>query len=353
MKNIKLKSTLLPLIVALPTFAANAGDTVTKAELQQELKALSERLAELEKQEAPKAKPAASGTSLSFYGSLRPTFGVTSNDTDDTWDVGDALSRIGIGAEQKVSDSLTAFAKGEFKVNIQADGDFGDARLAYVGIKGDFGRVAIGKQWATQYNAIAEPVDIFNRAATPLAYDSASPFRINNLVTYTKSFGDFTFAVDGQFNGSDRDNAADYTGAGLTYNSDLLRAAVAYYTKELNDGSDENTLGVSLAKSFGPLYLAASYQDREVASIDGSTLDVVAAYAINDTYKLKLGVSQFEDGVKDASSGDYSAYNSTLEWQGTPDFRLFVEYQRTDYDYRDDNDQLMVGMRYDFDYKLL
>lgn len=351
MKNIKLKSTLLPLIVALPTFAAQADNAVSKEELQKELQALSVRLAELEKQETPAAKSGPSATSLSFYGSLRPTFGVTSNDTDDTWDVGDALSRLGFAAEHQINDNLTGFAKGEFKVNIQADGDFGDARLAYVGIKGNFGRVAIGKQWATQYNAIAEPVDIFNRAATPLAYDSASPFRINNLVTYSKSFGNLTFAVDGQFNGSDRDNAADYFGGGVTYSSDVIRVAAAYYTKELNDGNDEKTVGVSLAKSFGPLYLAAAYQDREVVNLDGSTLDLVAAYAINNTYKVKLGVSQFEDGVSDASSGDYSAYNSTLEWQGTPDFRLFVEYQKTDYDNRDEDDQLMVGMRYDFDYK--
>ncbi|GMA83439.1 hypothetical protein GCM10025855_29720 [Shewanella glacialipiscicola] len=86
--------------------------------------------------------------------------------SDEVWDVGDASSRIGFAAEQKLSHGLTGFAKGEFKVDIKNDGDFGDARLAYVGIEGLFGRFAIGKQAVTQ-EIISDPVDIFNRSGTP------------------------------------------------------------------------------------------------------------------------------------------------------------------------------------------
>lgn len=349
MKKRTVKLSLLPLLFALPVFVAQAdNDGVSKEELQKQLDAIQQRLAALEVD--GETSSAASNTSINFYGSLRPTFGVTRTDSDDVWDVGDALSRLGFYSESKVNNSLVAFARGEFKVNIQTNGDFGEARKAYVGIKGDFGRVAIGKQSSTQYRMIGDPVDIFNRAATPLAYDSVSPFRINNLVTYRKNVGDLSFAVDAQFDGSRSDNASDFFNTGLEYNSDFIRAAFAYYSKELNDGNNEKTYGASLAKSFGPLYVAAAYQDVEANDIEGSTLDVVAAYAITEIYKLKVGISAFDDGLSDLVSRDYTAYNTTLEWQGTADFRLFVEYQKTAFDYREDNDQLMVGMRYDFDY---
>ena len=349
MQNKTVKLSLLTLALTLPMSVAHANDDgVSKEELQKELNAIQQRLAALEVDE--KVSGEASNTSINFYGSLRPTFGVTRTDSDDVWDVGDALSRLGLYTEHKVNDSLVAFARGEFKVNIQANGDFGEARKAYVGIKGDFGRVAIGKQSSTQYRIIGDPVDIFNRAATPLAYDSVSPFRVNNLVTYRKSVGDLSFSVDSQFDGSRPDNASDFFNTGLEYNTGFIRAAFAYYSKELNDGKEEHTYGASLAKNFGPLYVAAAYQDIEVDDVSGSTLDVVAAYAITEIYKVKAGISAFDDGLNDLVSGDYTAYNATLEWQGTADFRLFVEYQKVAFDYREDNDQLMVGMRYDFDY---
>ena len=361
-----IKLALLPL--AISTSFAQAAD-VSKEELQQQLDQIQQRLAELEKQpQTTVTAKAETRHKLNFYGTLRPTFGVTDTDDGSNWDVGDALSRIGIATEHQLNNGLTAFAKGEFKVNIQANGDFGEARKAYVGVKGDFGRVAIGKQASTQYNMIADPVDIFNRAATPLAYDSASPFRVNNLVTYRKQFGDFNFSIDGQFDGSDGDAGADLFNTGLQYSADGLKAAVAYYTRDLALGAEDQTLGFSLAKSFGDLYLAASYQDREISDFaelrpvgndvgimvydaSGSTLDVVAAYKINDTYKAKVGVSVFEDGKSGLVSDDYNAYNVTLEYHTSPDFYMFAEVQQNDFEWahNPDSTQFNVGFRYNFD----
>ena len=352
MKKLLLKMSLVPMVIAMP---AMAGDS--KAELQQQLDSLQKRLAQLE-ENSGKVKSDDAPLNFNVYGTLRPTFGLTSTGDDDVWDVGDALSRVGFATHKDLGNGLTGFAKGEFKVNIQANGDFGEARKAYVGIKGDFGRFTIGKQASTQYNLIADPVDIFNRASTPLAYDSASPFRTNNLVTFKKSIGNFNFSIDSQFNGEDGDDTSDMFNTGLGYSKDGTRFAIAYYTKELldpNDGSEtdgqEKTLGVSVAKSFGDLYLAGSYQDRDVDGVDGSTLDLVASYALSSAYTLKLGVSDFDDGVDSTASGSYNAYNTTIEWQSNPDFRLFAEYQKIAYDERDDTDSFMIGMRYNFDYQ--
>jgi len=335
----------------MPIFTANAVEEILKeTELKQQLEIIKKRLAELENKSLDATESLPSSSSFNIYGTLRPTFGITSGD-EDIWDVGDALSRVGFKTEHRLTNGLIGFTKGEFKVNIQANGDFGEARKAYVGIKGDFGRFTIGKQASAQYNMIADSVDIFNRASTPLAYDAISPFRVNNLVTYRKDFGALSISVDSQFNGSDRDNSSDLFNAGIKYQTNEIKAAIAYYDKSRDDGKNEKALGVSIAKNFDSLYLATSYQNIEIDDTDGSTLDIVAAYAINKIYKLKFGISQYDDGLAKSDSKNYQAFNSTLEWQGSPDFRLFIEFQHNDFDYKTDNDQLMIGMRYNFDYK--
>jgi hypothetical protein len=350
MKNFNTKILSLTLAIVLPTSASYA-ETSEEA-LKKQLAEIQTRLAQLEGSE--KTEVEQSETSINFYGSLRPTFGVTSSDSADSWDVGDALSRIGIGAEHKLSNGMTGFAKGEFKVQIQGDAHFGDARKAYVGIKGDFGRFAIGKQSTTQYSLIADPVDIFNRAATPLAYDDASPFRQQEMVTYRKEFGDLQFRVEGQFKGETDVEGSDFVNTGVKYQGDSFTLAAAYLTKDIA-GTDENTLGVSASKSLGDWYMAASYQDidRGGNGEDRATLDVVGAYQINDAYKLKVGYSVYADDLIAAESNEVTRINTTIEWQGSPDYRLFAEFQNNDYTDSSvrDNVQFTVGLRYNFDYK--
>jgi predicted porin len=357
MKNQKIKSVLLPLAIALPVFAAQASNEVTKAELQNQFNDISKRLAQLEQNNATTTKQE-SNTDVSLYGTLRPTFGVTSTDDRDDWDVGDALSRIGLAVEHKLNNGMTGFAKGEFKVQIQGDAHFGDARLAYVGIEGDFGRVAIGKQNTTSYT-VMWVVDIFDRTNTPLAYDDVGVFRKQEMISYRKSFGNLEVRGEAQFSGEGSENeGSDLFNAGAIYAGDDYSVGFAYLTRDFA-GEDENSIAVSASKSIGDWYLAAAYGDfsRDVVGGDTTTIDVVATYAINSEYKVLFGASQLDDEKADADSNDVTRFNTTLEWQGTKDFRLFLEYQHNDYANDDvnlavnDSDQLTVGMRYNFNYQ--
>lgn len=353
MKNNRFKSVLLPLAIALPVFAAQADNEVSKAELQSQFNDISKRLAQLEQNKVTVASEE-SNTSASFYGTLRPTFGVTSTDDRDDWDVGDALSRIGFTTEHELSNGMTGFARGEFKIQIQGDAHFGDARLAYVGIKGDFGRVAIGKQNTTSYT-VMWVVDIFDRTNTPLAYDDVGVFRKQEMISYRKSFGNLEVRGEAQFSGEGSENeGSDLANAGAIYAGDDYSVGFAYLTRDFA-GEDENSIAVSASKSIGDWYLAAAYGDfsRDVVGGDTTTIDLVATYAINSEYKVLLGASQLDDEKADADSNDVTRFNTTLEWQGTKDFRLFLEYQHNDFEYQDnkDSDQLTVGMRYNFNYQ--
>ncbi|PHR83926.1 MAG: porin [Colwellia sp.] len=350
MKNLKVKTSLLTLALALPAFASYAAAEPSKEALQEQMIEIQNRLDQLEG--AKNSATNQDNTSINFYGTLRPTFGLTSTDNTDSWDVGDALSRIGIAAEHTLDNGMTAFAKGEFKIHIENTGNFGDARKAYVGIKGDFGRVAIGKQDTTQYAIIGDPVDIFNRASTPLAYDDVGQFRQQELVSYRKSFGNVDFRVEGQFKGESATEGSDFVNGGVKYNGDGFTVAAAYLTKDLA-GTDQNTVGVSASKSFGDLYIAAAYQDVDNGGVnsDVTTLDLVGAYKINEIYKLKVGYGLLSDDLI-VNSNEVTRINTTIEWHGSPDFYLFAEYQNNNFDKDDarDSNQFIVGMRYNFNY---
>lgn len=108
MKNIKFEYTIL-LVMLLPTYVVQANiDTENNDELRTELQQIKQRLSSLEIQN----QNSLTSNSFNFYGSLRPTFGITHMESEDIWDVRDASSRIGFTAEHPLGNGLVSFAKG-------------------------------------------------------------------------------------------------------------------------------------------------------------------------------------------------------------------------------------------------
>ena len=184
------------------------------------------------------------------YGSLRPSLTYTDDGDDTNYDVTDFLTRVGIKGHVDISEGLTAIYQGEWDADIEADGDFGDARQAYVGIRTGLGQIAIGKQWDPHFNIVAEVTDIFNHRSSPFAYDDISPFRTNNLVTYMAHMGGLSLQAGARFDGaSDDDNASDNGSASEP------------------DDADAGSIGIGYR--MGPLYAGVSFlevhhaEDRE------------------------------------------------------------------------------------------
>lgn len=351
----KMMKTLIALAVGSCAFSATASDT-----LEQQIQALNERIAQLEGQ-TEQAPALLKNSQFSLYGSLRPTLVYQDNDDNDNWKVGDALSRLGVKASTDLGHGWSAFAQGEWKIKINDSGKFGDARLAFAGIASPYGAIALGRQRPVQYTLVAEYVDIFNNANSPFAYNQESPFFVDNFATYKLQTGDFTFIAGAQFNGPKGEDGADMINAGMGYDKDALHLGLSYLTKdtydavdtELNTG-DAKLLGGVVAYTFSnDLYAAISYQDKDYnfnsgADRSGSTLDTAFAYPIAKDYKIKLGYFQFEDGIKDSTSYDYAGYNATLEWNPASNVRVHLEYVTQDFDNYQDDTQVALGFRYDF-----
>ena len=193
------------LVVSLPAFAGGGGD-VSEESMAEE--AMAEEAAPEEamvEEEAPLIKD----TDVSIYGRFWPRVTYMDNGGGST-DITDALSRVGLKANTQITETLSAVLHGEWDVDIEANGDFGDARQAYVGIQSShLGFVGISKQWDPHFNVTAEVTDIFYHRASPFGYDNEGPFRSNNLVRYANSIGGLGVDVGVQVNGSPENNAGE------------------------------------------------------------------------------------------------------------------------------------------------
>lgn len=359
MKNITSKHVLLPLVMAMfPIFSTHAA---SKEDIQKQLDALQSRLAELEQADQKQAQD--KGHDITVYGSFRPalTYSDFGNDQSST-DITDFFSRIGFKGDIGVGNGLTAFYHGEWDVDVEADADFGDARLGYVGIKGDFGRVAIGKQWSPHYNIVAEVTDLFNNRSSPFGYDEASPFRTNQMVTYQYSKGGFKLDAGLQFNGNtdysaggdnsqaDRNDHVDSGSIGVGYSFGDFYVGASYLDQQL-DVSDERKFR-SVAASWKiseSVYVAMTYQDieRNMTNLvyDQSSLDVGASFALSNNFTFK---TSYFDWDGDGLGRTFDGYNLTLENQLNDSVRVFVEWLTRDIEGGEKQNHLSVGMRYDF-----
>ncbi len=314
--------------------------------------------------------PVIKDTDVSIYGRFWPR--ITYNDADGgSTDITDALSRVGIKANTRINDSLTAVLHGEWDVDIEANGDFGDARQAYVGLKSsDFGFVGIGKQWDPYFNVVAEVTDIFYHRASPFGYDNEGPFRSNNLVRYAHGVGNLSIDAGMQVNGSPENNEGDHTffrtnadassapddvdaaSVGLSYRGGPLYVGASYLRQNKGNDLEKDFFGVGASlNAMENLYLAVTYQYIQDNHDDGSetnpyTLDVVGALSFGGGMKALAGVFAYD---KDDGSTEKLGGNITLIKEVHPSTDVFVEWVIVDPEEGETENTISLGFRYDFD----
>lgn len=321
---------------------------------------LDSRIKALEKRTPKPSNNTEIFDTLSIHGTFRPTLVVHDNGNDTSYDVGDALSRIGFKGSLPITDGLEAIFEGEWSIDISDNGDFGKSRKAYVGLKSNYGTIAIGKQRTPHYLLIAEPVDIFNHANSPFAYDNVGTFFANNQISYRYYFDHFQFLGAIQTNGSEGDDKADIVNFGASYTIHDWYIATAYLSQTipftadaLEEGNELTNIAVTTSYSFNSFYIAAAYQklenDTDANDIDGHTIDISGSMKFANN-KIKIGIFEYDDGLKSVSK-EHRGWNITFEKQLNPQFRAHIEYLYKDFEIpeADNQNTIAIGFRYDFE----
>ena len=302
-------------------------------------------------------------TSVSLYGRLWPKITYTSpSDRDPSTNITDALSRLGVSANYKLTDTLSAIAVAEVRINLHSGGseDFFTEHLGYVGLESsDLGLFAIGTQWNPYYNIVAEVTDVYYHRSSPFGYDNVGPFREEKIVRYAHSFAGLKLDLGTQLKGqAEGDEDYDKVYAGVGYSYGPVYVGIAY----LGDSSgmehrDYVGLGASLSL-IDDLYLAITYQSLQYdVSADRESLDVAATYSFGSGYTLIAGMFTYDTNT-DTSDLDHIGHNITLVKALTGNVKVFAEWLRKDFDDESGNpgetdDQLSLGIRIDFNAKII
>ena len=275
----------------------------------------------------------------------------------DIYDVG---SKIGIAADAKVTDTLTAVLRGVWSVNINDEGDLGRRKLAYVGLKSsEYGSVLIGTQYDPHYSIVAGVVDVFYNFNSPFGYIQDGPYFTDNQISYAHNMGGFKVGMGVRVDGkSDKDDNrhADAASFGVGYRYGPAYLGASYLRTE--SGTDERDyFGVGGSWDVtDALYLAFSYQHivRDRVSpengedLEQYTLDLLASYSFGNGYTALAAFFAYDDDVDGAASNTLVGQNFTLYKALTSDVGVFAEYLREDFKEQETVNTFSLGLKYGF-----
>jgi len=254
---------------------------------------------------------------------------------EDFWDTVNESSRLGFRGSEDLGNGLAAIYHYEFGVDASDTADIGGAavggRLAYVGLKGGFGQVSLGRQWNPYYFAVGGEVDVFNGVNSGEGYflNGGVTRSGNMLVYYTPSFGGFTVGGAVETDGAaGEDNVDRWQVAGTFDNGPLFLGAAWRQTDGETatgdpDGDDFDQYGVSGRYTIGPFQVAGSWQETDDGDDKQWGYDL---YGHFDFGPNRLKLSWFE--VDDVVEGWIVGLQHNLSKRS----RLWVEYGDRDFD---------------------
>ncbi|MGI9570490.1 MAG: porin [Desulfobulbia bacterium] len=222
-----------------------------------------------------------------IYASARVgVWNVDSGDVSDP-EVRDFASRFGARGETDLGNGLTGFGRYEWGVSFNG-GDSISSRHRYVGLKGDFGSVLVGRTYNTFYNFAVGPLDIpwWHSGYAMVAYVG----RTDDALTYAGSSDNFAFGATAYMTRESEEDAVDVyeLGASFTFGNDMtLGVAVQDTQADLDDGTgtligngnDEPVVGVVLSGiMFGSVSLGFGAQVQDDDSSFLAHMDISNFY---------------------------------------------------------------------------
>ena len=287
---------------------------------------------------------AIAGDKVQVYGKVNAT--LQSDDTGEReTNVKSNASRIGVKGGLKLDDGLKAIYQVEWQVDVADDEkDNFKARSQWVGLKGNFGTVMLGRN-DTAMKKSQGKIDLFNDYEADIKNLFSGDNRLDDTLTYiSPKFNGFSARATFIAEDGSKSDGENGTSIALMYGDAKLKkskfyASVAFDSKVA--GSD--TTRVSVQGKLGDLKLGAIYNESEYTdgTSKGDGFLVSAAYPVGKA-TLK---AQYQDG-DDKKDGDVISLG--VDYKLAKSVKLTGFY--TDYSFEDGKEEshLAVGMEYKF-----
>lgn len=286
---------------------------------------------------------------VDIYGKANVTVQSSDDGEGSFTEIKSNASRFGLKGSEKISDGLEAVYKFEFQVDVsdadsKGDDDNISARNQYVGLKGGFGQVVIGRN-DTALKQAQGKLDLFNDLEGDLKNTFKGENRLGNSVSYASNSYE-GFKVLASFIAEDDVDAKNGYSVALTYGDAGLKKSAVYAA--IAADSEVNGYDVVRATVQGKIEdfrLGAMYQTQEKvdgsAEADGYLLN--AAYLMgSNTFKVQYQTMDFDD------SDDKSAVSVGVDHKLNKNLKVFGFYSSFDMDNNVDQDYLGLGMEYKF-----
>ena len=287
---------------------------------------------------------------VDVYGKANVTVQSSDDGEGSFTEIKSNASRFGLKGSEKITDGLEAVYKFEFQVDVSDADSKGDnddnisARNQYVGLKGAYGQVVVGRN-DTALKQSQGKLDLFNDLEGDIKNVFKGENRLGDSITYTsKSYEGFK--VLATFIAEDDVDADNGYSMAVTYGDSALKKSAVYAA--IAADSEVNGYDVVRATVQGKIEdfrLGAMYQTQE--KLDGSAEAdgylVNAAYLMgSNTFKVQYQAMDFDD------SDDKSAVTVGVDHKLNKNLKVFGFYSSFDMDNNVDQDYLALGMEYKF-----
>ena len=267
------------------------------------------------------------GKKLEVYGKLHLNFGTFDKKVaggEDNWHLNSYASRLGFKGQQKLDEGLTGTYKFEFQVDtaekssteytdsngdtVTVSNDSGlERRNMYIGLKGGFGEVRIGRHDSPLKLAQGK-FDQFGDTEGDLKYagDQDGENRQDNAITYLLKSGNIGFnaqIIPGEGDGvTAGDGPADTISVAVSYDNGPLYVALAQDSYDSTGGAAEDSLTRLVATykmssmQFGAFYQTGVEKPGTVADAE-DWLGLSFNMKMGKNNKLKVQYIAVEDGA--------------------------------------------------------
>ncbi|WP_287953147.1 porin [Diaphorobacter sp.] len=233
-------------------------------------------------------------SSVTLFGVVDTAFGYVDNANaagDSVYGLstsGNATSRLGFRGVEDLGGGLKAgfWLEGEIFGDDGNSKGFNFQRRSTVSLAGGFGEVRLGRDYTPGYSKV-------------FSYDLFGQVGIGQFMGWSNWYG-----TSGDANGIRSSNMISY----YTPNFSGFTAGLGYGFDEQTSGKAGRYVGGYVAYENGPLGVAVSYDQRNLAAdVDRNALTVAGSYNLN-VVKLNAIVQQTKDDVPGASDRKVNAY---------------------------------------------
>ena len=287
--------------------------------------------------------------SVVIYGEANLSFQSSDEGDGSFTEIKSNASRLGFKGTHQLQDGLEVIYKIEFQVDLDGDSAKGDSitdRNQYVGLKGSFGEILLGKN-DTMVKQSAGKVDLFNDLNADIKHIWKGENRMADTLSYkSPKMNGFQVGVTYIAEDSADEDADNAYSVAVFYGDKYLKKSKLFASVAMD--SDVNNYDVTRATVQGKIAgitLGAMIQTQEKVS-DGSEMD---GYMISAKYGFGKATLKGQFQTADKGDGnDLTGFTLGVDYKRDKSTKLYSFFTTYDMDSGSDEEYLAAGIQYKF-----